>query len=290
MSTSIPLELIQTCELEILKHIRDLCDRNGLTYFLAYGSLIGAVRHQGFIPWDDDVDIHMPREDYLKLAEIMAREQHPYYRLISRETSPKFSHILAKVIDTRTKLRQRTYWSEKVPLGIYVDVFLLDGAGDTPEEAEAAYTEAYLCYRHWERAATIMFPPNKGHRYYFRKWLHNIPEKLKGVRYWMDQHTALCMRKSYYDCEFVAAMGAGSKSPARNVWKRDWFGNGTEVVFCGEFFRVPENWDLILRPEYGDYMQLPPPEKRVSRHSYDLTIPDPTVLEELSELAKTRRQ
>lgn len=278
----IPLEIIQNGEFRILQYIKDVCDRNGLKYFLAYGTLIGAVRHQGFIPWDDDMDIHMPREDYLKFAEIVKRDPHPYYRLISRETSPKFTHLLSKVIDTRTHLTQKTPWSEKVQLGIYVDIFILDGAGNTRVEAEATYLAALSCYRQWQKAVHVMLPPGKDKKDSIKRWLRHIPYRLLGVRYFMDKHTDLCTLKSYYQYRYVGAMSAGTGNPTRNVWLRKWFGEGTDVTFNGEMFRAPQNWDAVLRPEYGDYMELPPPEKRHSTHRYVLKIPDPAVLRELS--------
>lgn len=281
-TTTIPLEVIQNGEFRILQYIKGVCDRNNLKYFLAYGTLIGAIRHHGFIPWDDDMDIHMPREDYLKFVDIVKRDPHPYYRLISRETTPKFTHILPKVIDTRTQLTQKTSWSEKVQLGIYVDIFILDGAGNTRIEAEATYLAALTCFRQWHKAVHIMLPPGKDKKKSIKKWLHHIPYRLLGVRYYMDKHAEFCAQKSYYQYSYVGAMSAGTGNPARNVWLREWFGEGTGVMFNGEPFRAPQNWDAVLRPEYGDYMELPPPEKRRSTHRYVLQIPDPTVLRELS--------
>ncbi len=282
MSKAIPLKTIQHFGFGILTYIRDLCDQNGLRYYLAYGTLIGAVRHQGFIPWDDDIDIHMPREDYLKFVDIVNKEPHPYYRLISRETSPRFSHILAKMIDSRTKLTQKTAWSEKVQLGVYVDIFVLDGAGNTLVEAEATYLNARACYSQWEKAATIMFPPQQERRFAFNRWCRNIPAKILGVHHFMDKHAAICMQKSFDACEYVGAMAAGTKEPSRNIWKRDWFGEGTSVVFNGESFRAPKNWDAVLRPEYGNYMVPPPVEKRNTNHQYILEIPDKLLLDNCS--------
>lgn len=282
-SSNVPLKAMQNCEFEILKYIRDVCEEHGLRYYLAYGTLIGAIRHQGFIPWDDDMDVHIPREDYLKLIEIMAENPHPYYRLVSRETSPKFTHILAKMIDTRTTLIQKAHWTERVPLGVYVDIFVLDGAGNTPAEAEAAYYEAFACYFQWEKAATIMFPPDRVRREAFNKWLHHIPAKLLGERYYMDRHTAICMERDYDAGSYVAAMAAATPEPARNVWKKDWFGDGSNVTFNGEHFRAPADPDAVLRPEYGDYMQLPPPEQRASHHRYVLSMPDELLAEFLNQ-------
>ena len=285
----VPLELIQTCEFEILKYIRDVCERNGLRYYLCYGTLIGAVRHQGFIPWDDDMDVHMPREDYLKFVEITQREPHPYYRLIARETEPKFTHILPKVIDTRTKLTQKTTWSEKVQLGVYVDIWVLDGAGNSVHEAETTYLAALSHRVQWEKSITIPFPPGWGRRYAFNRWWHHIPARLLGYRYLLDKYTNFCMQRPYDDYDYVGAMAAGTLPASRNVWKREWFGDGTDVLFNGEAFRAPSNWDAVLRPEYGDYMEPPPMEERTSTHRYTLEIPD-SVRKEIEVRASSAQQ
>ena len=274
----VPLDVIQNIEFEILKYIRDVCDANGLRYYLAYGTLIGAVRHQGFIPWDDDMDIHMPRPDYMKFVEIVKANPHPYYKLISRETEPFFTHILAKMIDTRTKLTQKTLWKEKVQLGLFVDIFVLDGAGNTLEQAEETYLKAFACYRKWEDSNTRMFYPQKGKFYTFRKWLSHFPERVFGVRYWMDKHFELCMQSDYDSCAYVSALSAGTPQPSRNIWKRNAFGDGKYVTMNSEAFRAPSDWDAVLRPEYGGYMEPPPSYLCHPHHPYDLKILDSSLL------------
>ena len=281
MKSAVPLAAIQNGEFEILKYIRDICDQNGLLYFLAYGTLIGAVRHQDFVPWDDDMDIHMPREDYLKLVDFIKKNPHPYFRLISPETSPTFKRTTAKMIDSRTRLMRISRWAENVPLGIYVDIFLLDGAGNTREEAEAAYDVAYSIYLRLRKAGKKMFYKQENGFVSFARWIYHIPERFRGSRYWINEHISYCRQKSYYDYEFVAAMGACTRRASRNVWKRESFGDGTDVLFRGEVFRAPSDWDAVLRPEYGNYMVPPPPEKQKSHHKYTLEISDPAVLEEL---------
>lgn len=276
---SVPLELIQSCEFEMMKYLKQVCDEHHLQYYLAYGTLIGAVRHQGFIPWDDDVDIHMPREDFLQLVEIMKQKPHPYYRMIARETTPEYSYLWPKLIDTRTKLTQIGDWKEPVQLGIFIDIFLLDGAGNSREEAEVRYRQAFLLYRHVKRAAMKMFSPWESWCRTIPKWIYHIPEKVMGIGYWMDKHASFCSKKAYHEYEYVGAMGASTPEPSRNVWKKEWFGSGTDLTFNGELFQAPCNWDAVLRPEYGDYMLLPPPEKRIPHHDYYLELPDSGISE-----------
>ena len=275
MKKTVPLEVIQNCEFEMLKYVKQVCDSHGLRYYLAYGTLLGAIRHQGFIPWDDDTDIHMPRADYLKFVDVLQKEPHPYYRLLARETTPEYTYLWPKLIDTRTKLTQIGDYIEPVQFGIFLDIFILDGAGNTQEEAEASYRKAYLLYREVKRAALKMFSPWEGKFKSFLRWIHHIPEKIMGIGYWMDKHAAFSAKKAFDDYEYVGAMGASTINPSRNVWRREWFGEGTDVIFNGEVFRAPSNWDAVLLPEYGDYMQLPPEGARQTNHGFTLEFLEP---------------
>ena len=281
---NISLSMVQNGEFAILQYIRDVCDRNGLTYYLAYGTLIGAVRHRGFVPWDDDMDIHMPRQDYLRFAEIVKKDPHPYYRLLAKETSSQVTRITPKVIDSRTHLKQRSpLRDEKLSWGIFVDIFILDGAGDTYAEAEKTYREAFSLYSHWRRSMKKLLVPGESRLYTTLVWLKHVPEKIMGARYWMKKHHEFCIRRSFDDCIYVSALDAGTEEPARNIWKREWFGTGTPVIFNGEGFRAPADWDAVLRPEYGDYMTLPPLDEQKPKHIWSLEILDPRLPAELSQ-------
>ena len=119
------VEELQKIELEILKYIDKVCKENNLTYFLAYGTLIGAIRHKGFIPWDDDVDIQMPRDDYNKLCDIL-KEENGRYKLLDHKEGLGYIYPFAKVIDSNTRLIE-TGLTETVNMGVYIDIFPIDG-------------------------------------------------------------------------------------------------------------------------------------------------------------------
>lgn len=274
--SSMSLEEIQHSLFDILKYIRDVCEQNGLRYYLAYGTLIGAVRHQSFIPWDDDADIHMPRKDYEAFLRIVTEQQHPFYKLVSRETNPKYNRLWARVVDSRTRTYQKSSWIQGVPVGLFVDIFILDGAGNTEQEAFETYRNAYAIFLHYHRAIRKMFVLKQKRFISFIKWVYHVPEKIRGTGYWIDRHISYCKQKDYDRYEFIGALGAGTKDPARNIWDKDWFGEGTVVFINGEHFCAPVNWDAVLRPEYGDYMALPPLEDQHPKHSYKVIQICPT--------------
>ena len=139
----ISFEEAKTIEKDILLDIVDFCDTHGLRYYIAYGTLIGAVRHQGFIPWDDDIDINMPREDYNEFLRTYNAERENYRVIDPRSDIAR--HSFAKVIDVRT-VKDEPMINCREPLGIDVDIFPLDGMPDDMQAYDAWYAELYHIY------------------------------------------------------------------------------------------------------------------------------------------------
>ena len=132
------LKDIQSVSLEVLKDVHDFCITNDIRYSLAYGTLIGAVRHQGFIPWDDDIDIFMPRPDYEKFCKIYPSEK---YKLISSYDQDSYLAFSRVCEMDKTLVKEFVPWC-KCDTGVWIDVFPLDGAEENKEEWDARYREA----------------------------------------------------------------------------------------------------------------------------------------------------
>ena len=269
--TQVSNEEMKDIEIKILKYIKSVCEKNNLKYYLAYGTLIGAVRHGGFIPWDDDIDIIMPREDYKKLGQIINSDNtQEVYKLVSIDTEKEYTAPLAKVIDTRTTLVQHYGFNEKVELGVYVDVFIVDGVPGNYEDGIHYYNEAYRIYEKWAKANLSIFPPKMNKIKSIILWIYSIPFKLKGYRFWLNKLENHNSKYSFYDSKYVSVLEAGTMEPEKNVWPQKCFGNKGSVIFEGEEYSAPEDYDLLLKSEYGDYMVLPPEDKRVSHHRYEV--------------------
>lgn len=262
------LKQMQEIELGILKYIRDICDEYNINYYLAYGTLLGAVRHQGFIPWDDDVDIWMPREDFTKFMNVIKENPHPVYELVCFEMDSRFTAPLPKVIDNRTRLCQNYAFIEKVELGVYVDIFILDGVGDDISTANANYNKSMEIYKKWFRADTKMFPPGKKKFGSFLRWVRNLRYKARGIPYFLEKLIQNNSRYSFYDSDYVAALNAGTPDANSALFENKLFGQESELIFENEEFRVPSDYEVILKSCYGNYRELPPEEKRVSHHCY----------------------
>ncbi len=264
------LETVQNLEFGILKYLKEICEQYSIRYYLAYGTLIGAVRHKGFIPWDDDIDVMMPRNDYRRLLKILATNPHPYYKLISADTDRRFQVPLPKIVDTRTILIQDYDLIEPVPLGVYVDIFLMDGSGNDYDEAIRHYDRAFFNYRLWKKSRLKLFPSSMSRIRGLLRWIKNLPYIVKGSQYYMTLLEKHNTKYDYDDSLYVATYETGTQEAKKCIWKQSDFGEGCYLKFNEELFQVPKEYDKILTLEYGEYMIFPPVEQQVSHHSYNL--------------------
>ena len=259
------VEEVKARELDILRSVRDFCRERGLTCYIAYGTLIGAVRHQGFIPWDDDVDVIMFREDY----DVFMREFNIGRRDALRAKCPEndrdYYHNMGKVIDSSTRLEENNHLGDE--MGVYIDVFAFDYL---PEDAaERAKVRARLQHL----------------RNYYRR-INEEPEEQKNpVKRFALLATKLALRLLpggliARKMNEAAANASGGKKTSicgeltsyscgdRSIFETAWFDGTVELPFEGELFPAPKEYDKILRFFYGDYMALPPEEKRHLEHGF----------------------
>lgn len=249
--TGLSLKEIHQNLLEILVDVTDFCRERGLRYSLAYGTLLGAVRHKGFIPWDDDVDIIMPRKDF----ETFVREYRDRGKFNCLYNEPgRFRSCYAKVEDTTTVS------IEKKKVGIYnfglnIDIFPIDGAPSDPQEQKKLTRAVTRIRRRLLLSQRSFFP------YSFHVPLPALIEAhTKSPDRWykecLDLLTAYDMDKS----EFAGSISCGLGM--RDVYRKEMFDNYVELEFEGCKFSCVADWDSFLRQQYGDYMQLPPENKR----------------------------
>lgn len=245
--------------LDIMSSIDEFCRQNGLRYSLAYGTLIGAVRHKGYIPWDDDIDIFMPRQDYLKL---MKDFKHPYYKTYCAELNPEWDHFIAKVCDERTVIDE----GHGDKCGVYVDVFPLDGWPEQPEQKKKHYAKVTKYLRLWSSlhyTQHLELSASNG----LQKNLKIVASKVLGLfstsRHFLDK---MLKYKSMYNFEGASMVGSltcGDWSVPRKYCEEF-----IDTDFEGRTYMISKYYDGLLRVYFGDYMQLPPEEERVSNHGF----------------------
>jgi lipopolysaccharide cholinephosphotransferase len=263
------LDEIKECELQIMKYIKRVCESNDLHYYLAFGTLLGAVRHKGFIPWDDDIDIYMLRDDYNKFIEIMKKEE-GNYRLLAREIVDEYDSPLAKVIDSNTVLIQDYGMSESCKLGVYVDVFVIDDIPRNPEKQRKMLFAIQRCLINWHKSKKKIFYEKDSLIQKIWYLISGIYPKIKGSRYWLKQidqilRNMMGTEKTDVLAELYWGGFRGTKLP---VFSKNDFGDGIVVDFEDDAFCIPRNYEKILSAYYKDYMILPPEEERFSNHDY----------------------
>lgn len=269
MRKELTIEEIQRASYDILVKIAGICKEQELRYCLIYGTLIGAVRHKGFIPWDDDLDIMMPRPDYERLLAYMRehRKELEPLEVFEPGEKKKYPYMIARISDSRYELE--TDNEEDYGIGVFIDIYPYDGLGNTPKEACSFGMKgdrlSSLCFQATRQRYAVGTTKST-----LRKLL-KLPvfwfARLVGKDYFQKKLSSLAGVKAYDSSEYVGCVVwlSGGK---KDIFKREWFEKPVEISFCGGSFHAPKEYDKVLRHAYGDYMQLPPPEERIRQHFY----------------------
>lgn len=252
-------EKVKQLLLKLLDKFVEVCEQNHLQYYLAGGSVIGVVRHKGFIPWDDDIDVHMPRADYEKLQLLPDSVWGDDMRLATWRKTPNYTYDFLKLELLNTTVIERLH--PDYVGGIFFDVFPLDFMSKDSKEIESFEREykkimrRYIrctiandneCASLWNLCCLKIDRLFYNHRSWMEKW-----ERL-AMSFGENQNKVIHSHSYFY---YKGGMNA------------EWFGKGRLMEFEGRKVLVPADYDAYLRHVFGDYMKLPPLDKRVG-HSF----------------------
>ena len=258
-------EEIKKMLVDMLRYVGNFCTKNNITYYLFYGTLLGAVRHNGFIPWDDDIDIIMPRASFLKLSETFNKST-SRYRLESIYTNRDYNSPLAKIVDRQTYLKQKGF-KETTKLGLYIDVFILDGMPDDEEQQKRIYQLSNVYYKKcWRTALTFRQEGNSFIKDCLR-YVKRLKEHIRGCKYYLWRLDKISKSYDYAKSKYVCNLNYGVYYP-KEIYAKDWFTpcrHQFEAIDC----IIPEGYDDILKQIYGDWRKLPPENQRVGIHDYE---------------------
>ncbi|MCH5155398.1 MAG: LicD family protein [Clostridiales bacterium] len=255
-------EKVKSVQLEIAEVIKDVCEKNGIRYYLAYGTLLGAVRHDGFIPWDDDIDIMIPYPDLLKFEQACKTDLPKGYFYQSPETDPEFRLSIMRVCKDNTLLIEKGTESKNIHHGIFVDIYPIYGAA--PKNRRKLQI-----FRAMKRALYLLDEPVKNHGAVMRlgsSFLLKTKTK-KGKARAEKKLFQKIARYDYDQSDNVVCLDSTIKIMSTE-FKREWFGNGVMHKFGDTEFMIPEKPDAVLTKMYGDYMVLPPEEERKPHHDF----------------------
>lgn len=239
--------------LDALINVARFCDQQGINYSLAYGTLIGAIRHKGFIPWDDDIDIIMLRDDY---ERFIASYKDDRYEIVDGSHNPNHSHI--RVSDQKTVLKLDAWRGEYYKEGLWIDVFPIDKVPDTKK--------GYLRFKKWIWFLFAMQLNGELHR-------EGLSNKIKHFicrpsRAYFGKR-ALREMKRYNDkkTQTVANLGLWYLSGFPE-FPASYMEEFVDVEFESNKFKAIKQYDAFLRKIYGDYMQFPPEKEQIPHHTY----------------------
>ena len=266
MKKDIDFQEFQAVSKSVLKRLAVFCEQNSLRYYLSFGTLLGAVRHNDTIPWDYDIDILMPRSDLNKFLELTKNQDAmENITVFSWVTHKKYYLPFVKVCDSRTRL-VITKTTNPLPLGIWVDIFPLDGISDDPQENDALQKQ---CLSLVGKATHPYIVPTN-----YKERLAKIPPIISSVFTPSSSYlSTLAEVASKYDFDKskrVAVVASLEMQVEKGAIKKEWLDTPVMLPFGDREYSCPSAYDEYLRMLYGDYMQLPPEEKRKipDIHSY----------------------
>ncbi len=263
MKKEIGTDEFKKISLDILLAVHEFCQRNNVKYSLACGTLIGAIRHKGFIPWDDDIDIYMVREDYERFVSLFPQLYKSRYSILAFSNEPSWNVPYAKVYDSRT-----LYYEEKKydfeGIGISIDVFPIDNAPDDLntwikyERRRVLLKNLYVMKElKWRKNRPLI-------KNLFVEFCSLLlyPFSKKSLALMLDRYA-----KKYNSIETNYYTESCLGVPNGRFLKKD-FETTNDCLFDNYTFKVMAGYDDYLHQFFGNYMELPPLEERISHHRY----------------------
>lgn len=246
------IKRLQQIELKMLEIFIQICEKENLKYYLSGGTLLGAVRHKGFIPWDDDIDVRMPRIDYEKFLLCANKYLPDYYFLQTYKTEYETPFGFAKIRDNRTIYKEKAIKNFNINHGVWIDIFPLD-----------------FCPRH-----CFLF---NIYRVFLQNRIQSRFDIKKTPKQKFLQFVSYFICPSYDEAVFVlekylqfyrkdTGLMANFYGGKKDIMPTKWYGEGIELTFEHLKVKGPKEYNKYLTQLYGDYMRLPPKEKRIPVH------------------------
>lgn len=262
---------IKEISLDILNFITNKCDEMNLKYVLVWGTLIGAVRHNGFIPWDDDIDIAMPRKDYEILIEYMTSNDNQPYSLVSVYNENNYNYLVSRVVNTKTFIKLECKSNlNRMEHGVFVDIYPIDKCGVSMDDAFTFFKKQMHLETLRTMALSQSFVKAK------TSWLKTVVKypvyvyaKIRGSKYFLSHLEKNARNANNKEGEFYCCWcGTGGMDYHKLIFDRNIFENVLKCKFEDNEYFIPQEYDYVLTKVYGEYMKLPPEMDRIGHHFY----------------------
>lgn len=256
------LRKLQLKELDTLVYFKEFCDKNNLLFYLCGGCCIGSLRTGGFIPWDDDIDILMPRDDYEKLYKLWDNDKHERFKLLRTDEKIFTGNIFTTIVDTETTCVKANQAHLDIPFGIMMDIFPIDGCPNgkfkrTMQKLNAMIYSLFLAQIVPENHGGIMALGSK--------FLLSIVKSPKArEKKWRNAERRMSKYK-ISDCEYITELCEGVHS-MQPEYPKEWFASAVYREFEGLQMPIPIGYDPYLKKAFGDYMTPPPEDKQKPHH------------------------
>lgn len=254
------LRQIQMKQLEVMVEVDRICREKGWRYYMIAGTLLGAVRHKGFIPWDDDLDIGMPRADYESFIDNAQSLLSDSYFLQNYKTEKNCFSPFSKIRINGTVFREQAVAHVQCHHGIYIDIFPLDFVPDDPQVRRR---NAFLCAQLKKISMVKLNIREKGKALDFFRSMIGCILPNKWFHAWINQ---IVSRQRYATSGYMS--NALSPTGVENwLLTNEQYGKPVELLFEGHKFFAPAAYEQLLKKRYGNYMELPPEDKRGGWHA-----------------------
>ena len=250
--------------LEMIKWLHDFITKHGLKYYICGGTMIGAARHKGFIPWDDDVDIAMPRDDYEKLCDLLKKPIDHYVIETPHTGNKDFLYTFAKFYDIDTTMVEVS--KETVCRGVYIDVFPLDGLGSTIEDARRNFGKIDRLFSLYSSRVLAVRPGRKFYKNAAIRLVQTLPEFVINTKRLQLKVDEACREHDYDECEIVGNLVGAWRF--RDVVEKSVIGDPVPYKFENITVFGVSDFDAYLTHLYGAWREFPPKEQQVSHHEF----------------------
>lgn len=257
------IDLLHEADLEIVKEVVRICDENDLKYYMLGGTMLGAIRHKGFIPWDDDIDLGLPRKDYDKFLKIAPKLLPKNLKLVNYMTDPEYHYYITRILDTETKVVENRFASEGKYTNVSIDIFPLDGAPNN-SFLRKIYCKKLLMHR---AASSLHFKNliDKRKRPWYEelllRFIKLFPTDKMFSFYGQIEKCDKMLRKYDMSDSLYSGNCMGAYRD-RELVPTAWYGEDAYYDFENIRLRGIKEYEKYLSQLYGNYMQLPSEDRR----------------------------